>query len=100
MIERKAGLANPKHQYHVSQRKGHDYGANNKKNEDYYRYPSFLIPWINFNYKENDGKKCFSSKSNASISCILWEEHDCSTHNKKNGDYYRDPRWSLSMNEH
>ena len=41
MIERKAFLANPKLQYHVSQWEDHDFGANNKKNDDYYGYPSF-----------------------------------------------------------
>ena len=60
MIARKAFLANLKH-YRVSQWEEHDCSANNKKNEDYYEYPSFLILWMNINYKENDGKKCFSS---------------------------------------
>ena len=40
MMEGKAFLANPKHQYHVSQCGEHDYSANNKKNGDYYEYPS------------------------------------------------------------
>ena len=35
-----AFLGNPNHQYHVSQYGKHDYHANNKKNGDYYRYPS------------------------------------------------------------
>ena len=38
MVERKASLAKPKHQYHVSQCGEHDYGANNKKNGDYEDY--------------------------------------------------------------
>ena len=33
-------LENPKHQYHVSQYGEHDCGAYNKKNGDYYEYPS------------------------------------------------------------
>ena len=37
---KKAFLANMKHQYHVSQYGEHDCHANNKKNEDYYEYPS------------------------------------------------------------
>ena len=37
---KKAFLANPKHQYHVSQCGEHDCNANNKKNRDYYEYPS------------------------------------------------------------
>ena len=32
--------ANQKNQYHVSQRGDHDYSAHNKKNGDYYKYPS------------------------------------------------------------
>ena len=33
-------FANLKHQYHVSQLGEHSCGANNKKNTDYYEYPS------------------------------------------------------------
>ena len=40
MVERKAFLANPKHQDHVSQYGEHGSSANNKKNGDYYDYPS------------------------------------------------------------
>ena len=40
MVERKAFLANPKHQDRVPQYGEHDYRAHNKKNRDYYRYPS------------------------------------------------------------
>ena len=70
MTKRKSFLANPKHQYHVSQWEEHDCSANNKMNEDYYGYPGFLIPSMNINYKENGWKKCISSKSKASILCI------------------------------
>ena len=47
-----------------------------------------LISWININYKENGGKKRFSYKSKASISCIPIGELDCSANNKMNRDYY------------
>ena len=40
MVERKAFLANSKHQYPVSQWGEHHCSAHNKKNEDYYEYPS------------------------------------------------------------
>ena len=40
MVERKAFLANPKHQHHVSQCGEHDCNAPNKKKVDYYEYPS------------------------------------------------------------
>ena len=37
---KKAFLANSKHQYRVSQYGEHDFHANNKRNGDYYEYPS------------------------------------------------------------
>ena len=40
MVERKALLANTKHQYRVSQYAEQDCGAHNEKNGDYYKYPS------------------------------------------------------------
>ena len=40
IVERNAFVANLKHQYCVSQYGKHDYSANNKKNGDYYEYPS------------------------------------------------------------
>ena len=40
MVEREAFLANLKHQYHASQKGEHDCSAHNKKNRDYYDYPS------------------------------------------------------------
>ena len=39
-MERKAFLANQKHQHRVSQRDEQDYSANNERNGDYYEYPS------------------------------------------------------------
>ena len=40
MVERKYFLANPKHQFQVSQCGEQDCSAHNKKNADYYEYPS------------------------------------------------------------
>ena len=40
MVERKAFLANPKHQYYVSQSKEHDCSDNSEANRDYYDYRS------------------------------------------------------------
>ena len=40
MVERKAFLANAKHQCRVSQSGEHDYSAHNKKNADYNAYPT------------------------------------------------------------
>ena len=36
--EKKTFVANPKHQYHVSQSGEHDCSANNRRNGDYYEY--------------------------------------------------------------
>ena len=46
MVERKAFLAIPNHQYWVSQFREYDCSAYNKKNGDYYEYPS-LTHFIN-----------------------------------------------------
>ena len=40
MVERKAFLANPKHEYRVSQCEEHDCSANNNKDGDYNEYSS------------------------------------------------------------
>ena len=40
MVERKALLTKPKHQYRVSQSEEHDCSATNIKNRDYYKHPS------------------------------------------------------------
>ena len=40
MVERKAFIANPKHQKRASQCGEQDCSAYNKKNGDYYEYPS------------------------------------------------------------
>ena len=51
MVEIKAFLANTNHQDRVSQCGEHDCSANNKRNRDYYEYPSLshmtntLIIW-------------------------------------------------------
>ena len=69
MVERKAFLANPKHQYHVSQYGEHYCSAHIEKNGDYNEYQSLSHFIMNFNDKKNGGKKTFSCKSKASISC-------------------------------
>ena len=70
MMEKKAFVTNQKHQDCVSQYGEHDCSANNKKNRDYYEYPSLSHFTKNINYKGNDGKKSFSCKFKASRSCI------------------------------
>ena len=55
---------------------------------------------MNFNYKENRGKKRFSCQTKASVLCILMcGEHDCNVNNKKNGDYNEYPSWSHFTDE-
>ena len=70
MVERKAFLANPKHQYRVPQWGEHTWSAHNEKNGNYNKDPSLTHSWMNTNYKENSGKKSFSCKAKVSISCI------------------------------
>ena len=57
MVERKAFLAKSKRQYQVSQLQEHDWSANNKKNGDCEEHPSLSHLTMNFNYKQNGGKK-------------------------------------------
>ena len=59
MVERKAFLANLKHQYYVSQCGEHDCSAHNKKIETITSIQACLISWMNYDYKENGGKKGF-----------------------------------------
>ena len=66
-----AFLANPKHQYRVSQYEEHDCSANNIDMEIITSIQVYLISWININYKENGGKQSFSCKSKASRSRTL-----------------------------
>ena len=58
-VERKAYLANPKHQYHASQCGELDCHANNKKNGDYHVHQRCPISRMNFDYTEYGGKKTF-----------------------------------------
>ena len=53
---------------------------------------------MNFDYKENGGKKGVSCKSKA-LRSVSQCEHDCSANNKKNGDYYEYPSLSHFVNE-
>ena len=50
--------------------KEHYGSASNKKNGDYYEYPSLSHFTDELWLKENDGMKSFSCKSKASISCV------------------------------
>ena len=52
---------------------------------------------MNFGYKEN-GEKIVNPKHQYHVS--QWEEHDCGTYNKKNGDYYEHASLSYFPDEH
>ena len=58
-----------------------------------------LISRMNFDYKENGGKKSFSCKSKASISCIpIWKQ-DCRAKKKGIGDHFEYPSLSHFTDE-
>ena len=52
------------------------------------RIQVYLISWMNFDHKENGGKKSFSCKSKDHYHVSQWEKHNCNAHYKNNGDYY------------
>ena len=54
---------------------------------------------MKFDYKENGGKKSFSSKSEETMSCVQWGEHDFSAQNEKNGHCYEYPSLYHFMDE-
>ena len=64
-----------------------------------------LISWMNFDYEENGGKKHFSCKSKALISCIQYGKHGCSAQSKKKWRLLWDPMflsfhwWTLIIKE-
>ena len=47
-----------------------------------------LISWMNFDYKENGGKKAFLANPKYQYRVSQCGEHDCSANKKKNGDYF------------
>ena len=46
----------------------------------------YLISWMNFDYKENRGKKAFPANPKHQHHVSHYEEHDCNANDKKNGD--------------
>ena len=58
-----------------------------------------IIPWMNFNCKENGGKKAFLAKPKHQYHVSQYGEHDCSATNKKGGDYYKYPSLFHFMNK-
>ena len=58
------------------------------------------ISWININYIENGGKNSFPANLKHQYRVSQSGERDCGAHNKKNGDYYKDPSLTLLTDEH
>ena len=58
-----------------------------------------LISRINFDYKENGGKKAFLANPKHQYHVSQCGEHDCSAHNEKNGDYNEYPSLSHFTNQ-
>ena len=58
-MEKKAFLANPRHQYRASQWEEHDCSAIMNRMEVIMSIQVCLISWMNFNHKQNSGKKAF-----------------------------------------
>ena len=82
MMEKKAFVPNPKHQYHVSQCGEHDCYVNNKENGDYYEYPS-LSPFSNkLRLKGKWWKeKLFLQIQKQQYRVSHYREHDCNANN-------------------
>ena len=70
-----------------------------KRMEIIMSFQVWLISWMNINYKKNGGKKSFSFKSKHQYRESQYGKHDCSAHEKKNGDYNEYPSLSnFTMN--
>ena len=59
-----------------------------------------LISWMNFGYKEIDGRKAFLPNPKHQYHVSQSGEHDCSANNKMERDYYKYPSLSHSANKH
>ena len=59
----------------------------------------YLISWMNFDYKENGGKKVFLANLKHQYHVSQSGELDCCANNKKNGDYHVHPRLSHFTDE-
>ena len=92
MVERKAFLANPKRQYHVSQWGEHDCSAHHEKNGDYNEYLSLsYFPGWTLIIRKIVERKAFLINPKRQYRVSQYGEHDCSAHNEKKGDYNEYP---------
>ena len=55
---------------------------------------------MNFDCKENGGKKALLVNPKHQYSVYKWGEHDCCAHNNKNINYNEYPSWSPFTDEH
>ena len=76
------------HQYHVSQSGEHTVMPITKRIAINMSIQVCLILRVNFDHRENVGKKAFLANPKHQYSVSQCGEHDCPTNNKKNGDYY------------
>ena len=58
-----------------------------------------LVSQMNINYKENSGRKALLANPKHQYRVSQGEKHDCSAHNKDNGDYYDCPSLSYFMDK-
>ena len=70
IVERKAFLTKPKHQYHVSNKMNIIVVAITKRIEIVTSIQVCDVSWMNFDFEENGENKSFFSKTKPSKSCI------------------------------
>ena len=100
MVEGKAFLANPKHQYHVSQFGEHDCSAHNKKQLGLSQVSKFVSfhGWTLIIGKIMERKASLANPKHQY--CVSqYGEYDCSANNNKNGDYNEYPSLSHLTDE-
>ena len=64
-----------------------------------FKHPSLPISRMNFDYKENNGKKAFLANPKHQYRVSHYGEHDCNANNQKNRYCYGYPSLSHFMDE-
>ena len=100
MVKRKASLANPKHQYRVSQCGEYNFCTHNKMYGDCYEYPSLSQLTDELLLFGKWRKEKLFLQVQTSISCIPMRRTYYDAYNKKNKDYYEYLGLSQFMHEH
>ena len=99
MVKREAYLANPEHQYRISQWGEHIVVPITKIMKIITSVQVCLSWQMNFGYKMVE-KKAVLDFPKHQYPVSQWGEHNCSAYNKKNGDYYEYPSLSHFIDEH